>query len=200
MKTKVLLIISFLLVIFSLYNIKSSFSSDKAIYYNAQTKKITYFNIDNQDFFSNFKNLIPGDIREETIKINVVNAKEDVIMYLKMNFEDNRDIIDNVNIRVYIDDTEIIKTGEMFKIIDGNKESVELKLVIEVPTTLENEIANYNENFKISFLVEDHNDLVEVPKTYDSNIYIYYVILFVSLILLIITITMLLKKENKKEI
>ena len=121
-------------------------------------------------------------------------------MYLKMNFEDNRDIIDNVNIRVYIDDTEIIKTGEMFKIIDGNKESVELKLVIEVPTTLENEIANYNENFKISFLVEDHNDLVEVPKTYDSNIYIYYVILFVSLILLIITITMLLKKENKKEI
>ena len=84
----------------------------------------------------------------------------------------------------------------MFKIINSNEEDIDLKIKVKVPTSLGNEIGEYSNNFRMTFYVEDNNELIEVPKTYD-NILIYLLLLLVSIFLMIISFIKLEKKEEK---
>ena len=173
-------------MIISLINIKPTFSSDKTIYYDEANKKFVYYNINIEDVFDEFKDLVPGDEKEQTIKIKVINKKDNANLYLKINYEENKDIIDNLNINVYKNNNEVIKNNEMFKIINSNEEDIDLG----------NEIEEYSNNFRMTFYVEDNNELIEVPKTYD-NILIYLLLLVVSILLMIISFIKLDKKEEK---
>lgn len=194
MNKKIILIICSIFMLYSIINIQSSYSSDKAIYYDAKEQKITYYNLDKDDLFNNFKNLVPGDIREQEITINTVNLKQGINMYLKFDYAINKDIINSIKIKIYKDNEEVLNDNGMYKIIGGIDKSANLKMVMEVPTSAGNEISGYNnDSFKITFLVENNGKLIEVPqtnnpKTFDKGIMPYVLLFFISLIILIITL------------
>ena len=64
-----------------------------------------------------------------------------------------------------------------------------------MPTYLGNEINDFTKEFKMTFYVEDGEELVEVPKTYDSVIK-YFILLGIALCLFIISIFMKKKQKN----
>ena len=194
MKLKLLMVICILLIGLSLFKLQPSFSSEDVIYYDASTNKFIYYNKDNNDLFNDFKNLMPGDIKEQSIKIKVINSNNTVNMYMKINYPENNDIINNLNINVYTNNNEINEDNGIYKISSG--EDIDLKVKLELPVSLGNEIENYNNIFKMSFYVENGDNLVEIPKTYD-NVFIYFILLFISTVTLFVLIIMLRRSKTK---
>lgn len=203
MKAKLMLVIGLLLFTISLIKLTPSFSSDKSLYYSKGTQKFVYYNIDKDDFFNAFKDMIPGDIREDEVTIH--NDKTNI--YMKIQKQENDDINDNFVVKFYKNGTELNESDELIKICDESEESTKIKMHVEIPITVGNEIESFNNIYEISFYVEkeeladedtddDDEELIEVPKTYDQGVIIYYVILALSLITLISSIVLLTKYKR----
>lgn len=195
MKKNQMLFLGIFLLIMLLFSLNKTLANEKAIYYDVKNQKLIFSNLYSDDLFDEFKDLIPGDVKEQEIKL-IVNGNEGINMYLKIDHVDNKDILNNIDIKFLKDGNELIKNNEVFKIIDEKDQSATLKMILSIPTSVDNEIEGYNNNFKMTFYVENNNELEEVPKTYENSIMIYYVLLFTSAILLVLVIKKVLEKET----
>lgn len=194
-----LLFLTFVVVLSSV-RLTYSFNNEKTLYYDGNKKEIKYFNLSDKDLFSSFKNLMPGDIKEETIKFKMSNIDSNTNLYI--NIKENISSINYLNFKIYKNDTLIFdnKKDEQPELIDlgkFNKDSnFDLKLKLEISKETGNEIQDLKLNLKLNFIIEENGEQIEVPSTYDdSNIIINLFVMIISLITLLIMLFKV-KKEN----
>ena len=202
-KLKLLFCFIFLIILmFSVREISLSYSNEASLYYDGKTKSFVYFN-NNTDLFDDLKDLMPGDKKIQNININLNNIGIDSNMYLKL--IKNDDVLDKLIIKLYKNDKLLFDNqknlGEYneFSTIYNNNELKEfdLKLELEVPKELGNELQELTASFKWTFVVEDSGKYIEVPNTEsDNRIYMYFITMFISLLMIILLSASVLK--NKK--
>ena len=201
MKKKVFIILLLGVLIYSSIQLTKTFSSDNSLYYDGNSKQFTYYNSSQGDFFDDFKDLIPGDVREQTVTIRGVNIKKRTKLFIRLDTDIDESILSLINISVYKDDELLDSSTDTIEITDLNEDSnIVLKLRLEVPIEVDNIISDKVSIMRWSFLVEEDEDLIEVPNTYDSShIIIYSIILGLSLLGLILLITNKKVLETKKQ-
>ena len=197
---KILIIIFLLILIINAKEISLAYTNDSIIYYDGKSKEFTYFNTNKEDLFKSFKNLMPGDIKEETIYIKTNNLTNITNMYLKIDSNNNEDTLKKIKFKIetkdniIYDNTNIDTTTILHKF--EKEEDIPITFKIEIPKEIGNELQDLTMNFKWNFLIEENDKIVEVPFTYDnSNIIINITLAITSLLSIII----LLFIKNKKD-
>lgn len=197
---KILIIIFLLILIINTKEISLAYTNDSIIYYDGKSKEFTYFNTNKEDLFKSFKNLMPGDIKEETIYIKTNNLTNITNMYLKIDSNNNEDTLKKIKFKIetkdniIYDNTNIDTTSILHKF--EKEEDIPITFKIEIPKEIGNELQDLTMNFKWNFLIEENDKIVEVPFTYDnSNIIINITLAITSLLSIII----LLFIKNKKD-
>ena len=173
-----------------------SYASDEVVLeYNGKNNSFKYINTENTDLFKNFKDLMPGDTKEQVITISTKNIKQETKMYLKISNEGMDELSKNgISLKVFNEADCIYDNSK-----DGNSEQVvylhtfsndtefKIRVVVDVPEDISNEIEELKLNIKWKFMVEEAGKSVEVdlPKTSD-DVGIYVFLALVSLIVVII--------------
>lgn len=191
MQKKIIIILFLGVFIYSSLQLTKTFSSSNSLYYDGNSKQFTYYNSSQGDFFDDFKDLIPGDVREQTVNIRGVNIKKKTKLFIRLDSDIDESILSLVNISIYKDDELLDSSTDTIEITDLNEDSnIVLKLRLEVPIEVGNVISDKESSLRWTFLVEEDEDLIEVPNTYDSSHIINYsIILGLSLLGLILLIT-----------
>jgi len=201
MKYKALIILFLGIIIYSCIKISPSFSSDAVLYYNGNTKEFTYFNLDKKDVFDDFKDMIPGDVRSQTLTVRAGDIKPGTSLYLKLHSDINKEVLKYINISVYENDKLLSSNEDMIKVYNFTKDDVfTMKVVVEVPTSVGNEVEDLVAHLKWSFMIEEDGNIEEVPRTYDGfNMLLYIGMIIVSLVMIIISIIKIKDNTLKDE-
>lgn len=202
-QTKLLLVLMFLiLLMFSVKEVTLSYSSDVSLNYDGKTKTFSYSKTD--DLFTEFKDLMPGDKKTQMIRVNLNNIGNNSKLYLNPLYSDS---LSGLTVKIYKDDILLYDTvnnnSKLIKIYDNNEhKQFYLKVNLEVPVELGNELQGSNIDFKWQFIIEDGDDLIDVPQTYADNGILKYVILMILSLIAIIFLILSLRKDfmekNKK--
>lgn len=198
-KRVLLILICVVIMLFSASKLSYALSPNPTIVYDGLTNDFNFFNVDNNDLFYNFKELVPGDTKEEIINIKVNNISEKRSLYLTVNYQNKR-ILDNINITVYADDNIILDNDSIksdyikLKTFD-NSGKLKLKIKVEVPVFAGNELSDLSQSIRWDLFIENENgDKFKIPSTIDdSNIYTYVLIFIITFIALIFILIL----ENK---
>lgn len=169
------------------------------ITYDGSSKEFYLENASDIDLFANLKGLMPGDIVQQDIILNVKNLQQETSLYLEAHSEDNEEILQNMiffveqNNRVISKETafEPIKLGQYDK--DG---TIHLTVNLEVP--VEAEVSN--KEYHVEWYVIAQEDGKEISKkpveTNDqSRIHLYLIFMLVSFVFILI-----IQKHKKNEI
>lgn len=198
-KIKLLFIILFsFILIYSSINLTLAYANSKTLIYDGKTNSFVYNNSKQADFFDDFKEVMPGDVISQEVKIKAININEPVSMYINMNTSEFN-IYDYANIKIYGNDKLLFDSNNQSDDLIAvnkfkNNEEYNLKMVMSIPKEVGNEVEELSTNLKIDFVIEDNGKTYKVPKTFDdSNIYINIILLIVSIIMIIILVS---KKEN----
>ena len=196
-KTKILILLILLIVLFSFSWETLAFLNSKTLYYNGNTNKFSYINTNNTELFDSFKELMPGDTAEESILFKGTNIKEGSTLYIEVKDDE---ILDFVNVEVYEDENLVTSnpTNEtILKALNKNEE-FEIKIKLKVDENVGKEIENLEKKLNISFVIKNHNGDVISPKTGDSSrLLINLIIMVISLVGIIYTI--FYKRNHEKE-
>ena len=196
-KTKILILLILLIVLFSFSWETLAFLNSKTLYYNGNTNKFSYINTNNTELFDSFKELMPGDTAEESVLFKGTNIKEGSTLYIEVKDDE---ILDFVNVEVYEDENLVTSnpTNEtILKALNKNEE-FEIKLKLKVDENVGNEIENLEKKLNISFVIKNPNGDVISPKTGDnSRLLINLIIMVISLAGIIYTI--FYKRNHEKE-
>lgn len=200
---RVLLILIFVVImLFSASKLSYALSPNPTIVYDGLTNDFNFFNVDNNDLFYNFKELVPGDTKEEIINIKVNNISEKKIIYLTVNYQNKR-ILDNINITVYADDNIILDNDSIksdyikLKTFDNSGE-LKLKIKVEVPPSAGNDLSDFSQSIRWDLFIENENgDKFKIPSTIDDSNICAYVLIFIITFIALIFILILENKDRK---
>ena len=199
MRKKIVIIVlglSILITFFSGMKLNQAYSPLPTIYYDGHKKEFTYFNINNNDLFTNLKEIMPGDVKEQEILFKIDNIRKNTKIFLNINKNIEQKLLQYI--KIYVDNKELIGNEEYIELGAFSKDNeIKLKVVIEVPKEVGNEIENLKYNMDWKLLIQEENEeLLEVPQTYDdSNIIIYFIIAIVALCCMIYSILILSKSK-----
>lgn len=201
----ILLIVAVFILFISSANLILAKVNDKSIIYNGRTKSFSYYNISKNDLFTNFKELMPGDSKKETILFKTENINSNTTLYAKfisIGGIPNNDIM----FRIYRDDKLIHDdylykdVNELINLTEFSKDATtKLTFELYVPTSVSNEVSDLSVNAKFDFIIKEEGSENTInPKTYD-DISIYIVMFALSLISIIV-ILLYNKKESKEKV
>ena len=198
----IILLLNILIILFMGIKLSQAYSRTPTIYFDGRKKEISFINDNNTDLFTNLKEIMPGDIKEQDILFKLNNVRKDTKVFLEIDEDIEEELQKNISIKIFANNKELTKNGEYTELgtFSGNEE-INLKVIVEVSKESSNEIENIKQNMKWKILIQenDNSDLIEVPYTNDnSNIILYVIICVVSLIVLICSI-IALRKINKKD-
>ncbi len=194
------LLLGVVIIIFCGIKLSQSYSSLSTIYYNGDTKQITLFNTNNTDLFTNFKEMMPGDVKEQEVLFKLENIRRDTKLFLKIDKNIDDEILKFVNIGIYVDNNKLINNGEYIELGNFSKDGeITLKTVIEIPKEVGSQIEGVQQNTIWNILIQEQNgELIEVPQTYDnSNILLYFIIIIICLIIMIYSGAILIRSNGK---
>lgn len=185
------------------------FAAGNITYYG--TSKEFVF-LSDEDIFGNFKNIMPGDkLTEQIIIKNSASKNVKIKLYVRSlgATEETRDFLSQLNLTVKkTNSTNLFKgpASETENLTDwtylgtiysGGK--VNLDVILEVPLELSNEyqdkVGYVNWQFKVEELPVSSDD-PKNPSTLD-NIFSYFVLSGISLLIIIIFLTILVIKNKK---
>ena len=115
MKTRILifiLIFSILMIVLSGVKLNQSYSTEPTIYYDGQKKEISFINIKDTDIFRDFKELMPGDRKEQEILFKADNIKKNTKIFLSLANNVDKEILKFI--KIYENDKEIMQTKFSF--------------------------------------------------------------------------------------
>ena len=200
MKYKALIILFLGIIIYSCVKISPSFSSDAVLYYNGNTKEFTYFNLDKKDVFDDFKDMMPGDTRSQTLSVRAGDIKPGTRMYLKLNSDINAEILKYVNVYVYENDKLLPSIDDTIEIYNFTKDDVfTIKVVVKVPEEVSNDAAELVAHLKWTFMIEEDGNTTEVPRTYDGFNMIKYISMILASLVMIVILIFKIKDNTLKE-
>ena len=192
--------LSLLMIVLSSIKINLAYNTKPTICYDGQKKEFKYFNIKEKDMFVDLKNLMPGDKKEQEIIIKAVNIKKNTKLYLNINKENYKNILQFITI--YVENKEIAKDKEYIKLTEfSNYGEIKLNVIVNVPIEAGNEIDDLTFNMDWNILVQEEDDkIIDVPNTYDdSNIVLYIIICAISFIILIFSSRKIAKELTAKK-
>ena len=149
--------------ILSLSQVVLAASSQPGVSYDGQQKKLSLVNAPNSDLFLSFKQLMPGDQKEQTVMLQAKNINHPVHFYLRAKGSDEIDLPPGISLSVYHEGTVIFEGP-----IDSNavhedvllhtfdtEGSASLTIVLNVPVSVGNEIQNLEKHIYWDFVVQD---------------------------------------------
>jgi len=110
--------------------------------------------------YMNFNNVVPGDKIEETFNFRLKNISETTKVYLDIN-GNNVDIPEEITYNIFVDDKLLLEginsTLSSYLLYQTDKDAnIEFKILVDVPTTVGNEIKNLDKENIWTFIVEDN--------------------------------------------
>lgn len=124
-------------------------SNVPTVIYDGATQTFTYRNDANGDLFHEFKDLMPGDVRTQTIRVEVENPQENTALYLRGKpVEGNADILEPLQVTIRQNGILAEKTS-MTNSLSRNvllgtfskNGGFNLNVELEVPVTVDNALA-----------------------------------------------------------
>lgn len=131
--------------------------------YDENNHKFYVENTSGNDFFSGLKNVIPGDIRSQSIEFVYKNVSNPMNVYLKARCDDEtQDLLKDMTINIYIDDVLIAENKRVFEDIHiaGINSSLKqnVQMVLQVPTSVGNEIAGKSAHIQWIITVQEEQN------------------------------------------
>lgn len=168
----------------------SALDKDAILIYDGKTKEFIFQNIQQDDFLSDFKNMIPGDEKSSVIYLETNNLSQETTFYLKA--EADKDIesyFKDMTMDVFLDDVLVSDDQFVFDNILLKKTSLngisQLKVKLTIPVTLGNEEVTQNFQLKWVFTAQEAGEDVivdNIPDTLDySNLQLYLAVMVVAL-------------------
>ena len=208
----IILLLSCVIFIYSGVQMSLALGREPGVIYDGKEKSFTFVNTEETDLFREFKDVIPGDVLTQKIKLYCQNISSTTNLFLKASIDDAVDLPDDITLTVYsgeniishgpVDATngldEYVLLGTVSK--DGE---IDLSVVLTVPRSIGNEISYVEKNidwqFAVQVLDEDKKPIIS-PVTGDtSNPWLWFVLLLVSwLSILVITTTYFKTKSISK--
>lgn len=189
----IILLLSCVIFIYSGVRMSLAFGREPGVIYDGKEKSFTFVNTEETDLFREFKDVIPGDVLTQKIKLYCQNISSTTNLFLKASIDDAVDLPDDITLTVYSGENiishgsadatngldEYVLLGTVSK--DGE---IDLSVVLTVPTSIGNEISYVEKNidwqFAVQVLDEDKKPIIS-PVTGDtSNPWLWFVLLFVS--------------------
>lgn len=199
MKTKILIMslgLCILMIVLSGIQMNHAFSKGPTICYDGQKKEFVYFNIKDKDLFTDLKDLMPGDKKEQEVTFKAQNIRTNTKFFINISKSSDENI--EKYIKIYANNKELIKNEEYIELANfSNDDELTLKVIVNVPKEAGNELQDLEYNLEWNILVQEENgEIIDVPNTYDStNISLYIAIIIISFIIMIYTIRKIY--ENK---
>ena len=210
-------IIAAIALIFSSSNLSRALGGE-TLTYNGASRTFTYSGVEQHDCFDEFKDLIPGDSRRQSITVGATQLQHPATMFLRLdNFTTHTEIYQYINL-VVIKNSEVIfdsASDSDQSLIElhhfTSDEYFDLTVSITVPVEVGNEISDLTRDLQWTFLIEEETptepsdesdggkeDLVPLPRTYDnSQIYLNICIFTVSLVVLILALSRIFRHTSK---
>lgn len=195
-RIKIILVLLFFLIF--IYSSKETLSyiNTRTLYYDGNTNKFTYINSNNTELFSSFKDLMPGDTREESILFKGDNIKDGSILYIYM---PESEILDYITVNVYENDKLLVTNPSDEEILKklNKHEEFKIKMELKVDEEATNEIEGATKNLGIAFLIKNDKGETINPQTSDNfKLYLYVGIMIISIIGIILVIILKRKKKD----
>ena len=104
--------------------------------YHGKEQSITFKNTDGTDLFQGFKNLMPGDVREQEMILKAKNITHETSFYLRAECDDEtREILKDVRMDLYANDRLVVENGLILENVKlgtvSDKTSIQLKAVLK---------------------------------------------------------------------
>lgn len=156
---------------------KPVFAADSTILYDGKKQEVAFEHISGTDLFQGFKNLMPGDTREQLIKLNVKRIGRETSFYLTADCDERtKELLHDVTLSLYHGETLLLENAKMSESLKlatlGEGQEVRLRAVLKVPVTLGNEIAGEKLPIKWHFIVQqDGKEIVNetVPDQFETQ-------------------------------
>lgn len=110
-------------------------------------------NINENDFFNEFKGVIPGDTRSQTIEFDYQNISKKSDVYLKATCdEEAKNLFKDMTANIYVNNKLLIEKGFVFddmhidELTDSKKQN--LRIEVQIPTSIGNEISGKSIHIK----------------------------------------------------
>lgn len=189
----IILLLSCVIFIYSGVQMSLAHGREPGVIYDGKEKAFTFINTQETDLFKEFKDVIPGDVLTQKIKLYCQNISSKTNLFLKASIDDAVDLPDDITLTVYSGENiishgsadatngldEYVLLGTFSK--DGE---IDLSVVLTVPRSIGNEISYVEKNidwqFAVQVLDEDKTP-ISSPVTGDtSNPWLWFVLLLVS--------------------
>ena len=155
MKKIILLLVSIIICITSMTD-KIKAKDIPVVTFNGSTGE---FSSTSDQIYTSFGNVVPGDRIEQDITFKLKNINGLTKLYIEIQ-NDTLNVNENIKFKVYADDKLILdginKNLSSYLICQSetNKE-IDIKVVLDVPTSVGNEIKNISKENIWNFVVED---------------------------------------------
>lgn len=207
---KVLLVISCLGLIGSCAGLTLAYTvtGNPTLLYDGKEKSLTLLDAEGTDLFSDMKDLMPGDMRTQEISLQTENLEGTASIWLKVDCDaQTAQVLQRLTLSVYADGRlvssgpaggEALEKGVELYEFTGDR-TVPLRVELEVPVQVGNELADAREHWRWTFTVQDVSGTEVVPPQTgdDSRLLPWIVLLVISSGMLVAT---LLSKIQKRKI
>lgn len=191
------------LLIFSAVEITLAYPNEPTVSYNGKEKEFVFVNTEETDLFRDFKDVVPGDIFSQEIVLRGEKIENATDFYLRAEVNDGVTIPETVTLKVYLEenlisDSPLNSSGSLEENVhlcqltkDG---SVKLNAVLEVPTSVGNEISDMKKEVHWIFTAQEMGEADQITSDTtvktgdDTHLLVYMIINILSLAIIIFII------------
>ncbi len=203
------LFICLLILIVSAAEIAYAFPNRPTVSYNGREKSFVFVNTEETDLFPDFKEVVPGDVIAQEIEVRGDHITAATDFYLRAEVEEGAAIPESVLLHVYLGEKLISSSflsdekalAQEVHLCRMEKDgTAKLTAVLEVPTSVGNEISDMQQKVKWIFTVQEQDSDVSRPiQTGDSNNWNFAIAVNAASLLTIFFILFYRKKEEKEQ-
>jgi hypothetical protein len=142
--------------------------------YNGKEQSIVFENTEQTDLFLGFKDLMPGDVREQKMMLKAKNITHETSFYLKAECdEQTKEILKNVQMDLYVGERLVVENGLIFDGVKlgtvSDKTTLDLTAVLKIPASLGNEVEGENYKIKWCFTAQEDGKEIVSESLSDQN-------------------------------
>lgn len=205
---QIILLLSCVIFIYSGIQVSLAFGREPGVIYDGEKEIFTFINTEETDLFREFKDVIPGDVLTQKIKIYCQNISSTTKIFLRASIDDEVNLPDDITLTVYSGENIIshgaadtVNSLDDYVLLGTVSEDAEMEfsVVLTVPTSIGNEISYVKKNIDWQLAVQvlgEDKEPIAPPQTGDDNVVCQYVIIMA---ICIIACFLVLNKRGKTE-
>lgn len=204
MRNKIKIAIVTLLASFIFTSSLSVAADIPEIVYHGQQHHFSMTGTDHSDLFTNFKNMMPGDSVAQEINIRTKGLTRETSILLRAECADeDKKVLEQLRFHVEQDgkkiaDSYLIQSPALIGTFRSDSR-YKLKVILEIPESMSNDIANKNYHIKWTFIAQEDGEVIaeETVKTGDSSSPFLYVGVFLLSFFVLISVYIFRRKTQK---